>query len=143
MRVEIRDIELSGADADLVVVGVAEGSSAVDQVGTVPGAAEAKGTFKELSLLHRQGASPLLVVGLGKPEDLDAERFRIAAAVAAKEAGRLEATSLAWLLPDEEPLAAVEGVVTGTILGAYRFDRFRGTGAKEDPPPRLDSLTLL
>ena len=44
----------------------------------------------------------MLVVGLGKREELDAERLAVAAALAAKEAGRLEATSLAWLLPESE-----------------------------------------
>ncbi len=49
---------------------------------------------------------------------MDAERARIAAALAAREAKRLKAASLAWSLPesaDDEATAAA--LVTGTILG--------------------------
>ena len=83
------------------------------------------------------GSAPILVAGLGKREEADAERLRVAAALAAKEAGRLEAGSLAWALPEATTTRpAAEALVTGTILGAYRFDRFqsadpddRGAGA--------------
>ena len=38
---------------------------------------------------------------------------------------------LAWLLPGSGDDAAIaEGVVTGTILGSYRFDRFRSPGPR-------------
>ncbi len=87
----------------------------------------------------------MLVVGLGKREELDAERARIAAALAAKEAGELSATSIAWVLPESgDDANLAEGLVTGTILGAYRFDRFKSRDAEDpEPPPALDSLTLL
>ena len=68
----------------------------------------------------------MLVVGLGKRDELDAERLRVAAALAAKEAARLEARSLAWALPESDDAeAAAAALVTGTILAAYRFDRFK------------------
>lgn len=73
------------------------------------------------------------------------ERLRIAGALAAKEAARLEVGSLAWALPEtgEDPGAA-EALVTGTILGSYRFDRFKSKGAgSEDAAARVESLTLL
>ena len=68
---------------------------------------------------------------------MDAERARVAAALAARRAAELEATSLAWLLPesdDEEAVAAA--LVTGTLLAAYRFDRFKSSDPDEPPPPR-------
>ena len=86
----------------------------------------------------------VLVVGLGKRGELDAERARIAAALAAKEAAGLSASSIAWVLPgSEDDAALVEGLVTGTILGAYRFDRFKSSDPSDPAPPLLDSLTLL
>jgi leucyl aminopeptidase len=70
----------------------------------------------------------------------------VLAALVAAEAARLEATALAWTLPAfEDAEAAAEAIVTGTILGTYRFDRFKGkNGGEEDAPnARLESLTLL
>ena len=108
-----------------------------------PGADDAKGGFKKLSLLRPDGSAPVLVVGLGKREEVDAERLRVAAALAAKEAGRLEASSIAWALPERDDAEAARG-------GAgHRHDprrlplrplqvRRRATTRR-----RLESLTLL
>jgi leucyl aminopeptidase len=142
MKVGVRESEPADSGAELVAIGLYEGDSPPAAIAAVPGAAEARGGFKKLSVLHPEGSAPLLVVGLGERGALDAERLRVAAALAASEAARLEAGSLAWALPDSDhPAAAAEALVTGTILGAYRFDRFRGES--EEPPTRLESLTLL
>jgi leucyl aminopeptidase len=86
----------------------------------------------------------VLVAGLGKRGDLDAERLRVAAALVAKEAGKLNAASLAWVLPEgDDAEALAEGIVTGTILGAYSFDRFKSRDPEDPEPTSLDSLTLL
>ena len=142
MKVEVRQAELREAGVDLAVLGLLEGAELRAPVADTAGAESAKAGFKKLSLLRPDGFPPVLVVGLGKGDDLDAEKLRVAAAVAAKEAGRLEARSLAWALPDGfEADAAAEALVTGTILASYRFDRFKsGDG---DDSARLESLTLL
>ncbi len=146
MKVVVSQSPLRETVVDLLVVGLFEGEGEPDGIGIVPGASKAKGSFKKLTRFHLDDPQWLLVVGLGKREDADAERLRVAAALAAKEAGRLEASSIAWALPDTgDADAAAEALVTGTILGAYRFDRFKGKGAAEDdaPPPSVESLTLL
>jgi len=142
MKVEIKQGELKDAGADLVVVGLLEGGELPTSIAGAAGADAAKSDFKKLSLLRPEGFPPVLVAGLGKGDELDAEKLRVAAAVAAKEAGRLEATSIAWPLPDGiDPAVAADALVTGTILASYRFDRFKsGDG---DDSPRLESLTLL
>jgi leucyl aminopeptidase len=142
MKVELKQVELRDAGADLLAVGLVEGGELPAEIGEAAGADSAKNDFKKLSLLRPDGFPPVLVVGLGKRDELDAEKLRVAAAAAAKEAGRLEATSIAWALPDEiDPEVAADALVTGTILAAYRFDRFKsGDG---DDSPRLESLTLL
>jgi leucyl aminopeptidase len=143
MKVGVREGGPADADAALVAIGVFEDEAPPGAVAERPGGAEARGGYKKLSLLHAEGAPPLLAVGLGRREDLDPERLRVAAALAAKEAGRLEADSIAWALPDAgDAAAAAEALVTGTILGAYRFDEFRGEGEEPAPAP-LASLTLL
>jgi leucyl aminopeptidase len=146
MKVEVRQSELTASGADLTVVGLYSDGSLPSEIALAPGTAGAKGDFRKLALIYPDGSTPILVAGLGKREEIDAERLRIAAALAAKEAGRLEAGSLAWALPDgADDGAAAEALVTGTVLGSYRFDRFKskGTDADEAPPARITSLTLL
>ncbi|HET7591122.1 MAG TPA: leucyl aminopeptidase [Solirubrobacterales bacterium] len=142
MKVAVKSVELGKVAADVLVIGLTEGAELPGGVRGAAGADAARGGFKKLALLRPDGFPPVLVVGLGKGEEVDAEKLRVAAAIAAKEAGRLEATSIAWALPETaDPTAAAEAIVTGTILAAYRFDRFKsGDG---DGSPRLGSLTVL
>jgi leucyl aminopeptidase len=144
MKVIVSQSEPLAAGAGLTVVGLHEDGSLPESLATLAGASDAKGSFKDKLLLHA-GDNRVLIIGLGKREQADAERLRVAAALAAKEAGRLEAGSIAWALPESgDGGTAAEALVTGTILGSYRFDRFKGKGAAEDSPPsRIESLTLL
>ena len=138
----MKQVGLAEAGTDLAVVGLLDGGEMPTGIAGVAGADSAKVDFKKLALLRPDGFPPVLVVGLGKDDELDAERLRVAAAVAAKEAGRLEATSVAWELPQGlDAETAADALVTGTILASYRFDRFK-SGNGEDSA-RLGSLTLL
>jgi leucyl aminopeptidase len=147
MKVDVRQRSLADADAALVAVGLYDGESLPEEVAEAPGAADAKGSLKAMTRLYPGVPERLLVVGLGGREELDAEKLRVRAALVAREAEKLEATSLAWALPSfEDEEAAAEAIVTGTILGAYRFDRFKGQGDEdedEEPKARLEALTLL
>jgi leucyl aminopeptidase len=144
MKVAVSQAKPTEAEADLLVVGLREGDGLPDELAAAPGAGDARSGFKKLATLHPERPGRALVVGLGRPEELDAERARIAAALAAKRAAGLEATSIAWLVPDaEDPEAIAEGLVTGTILGGYRFDRFLSEDPDDPPPPAVESLTLL
>jgi leucyl aminopeptidase len=142
MKVAVRQAELGDAAADLLVVGLYEDAELPAPIAGARGAAEVRAGFRKLSLLRPEDFGPVLVVGLGDREEIDAEKLRAAAAVATKEAARLEAGSLAWALPecgDDAP--AAEALVTGTILASYRFERFKsGDG---DGSPQLEALTLL
>jgi leucyl aminopeptidase len=143
MKVSVSQAEITAVDADLLALGLCEGEQLPAELVSAPGAADAKGGFKKLAMLRPERPARVLVVGLGKRGELDAERARVAAALAAKEAARLSATSIAWALPEPGDEAIAEGLVTGTILGAYRFDRFKSKDRDEPAPPLLDSLTLL
>jgi leucyl aminopeptidase len=147
MKVEVKQVGLAESGAELVVVGYFEGGELPAPVAAASGGSEVKAGFKKLSLLRPQDFPPVLVVGLGDRDELDPERLRVAAAVAAKEAARLEVGSLTWALPEsDDPLAATdaeaEAIVTGTILASYRFDRFKSDKGDDSPRP-LESLTLL
>ena len=143
MKVEVRQSEPLEAGSELLVLGLYEGEQTPSAIDTVPGSIVAKGEFKKRTLLHPDDPLWVLVVGLGKREEADAERLRVAAALAAKEAGRLEASSVAWVLPESDSDAvATEALVTGTILGSYRFEPFKEADP-DQPPARIESLTLL
>jgi leucyl aminopeptidase len=143
MKVSVSQNELAAVAADLVAVGLCEGEELPGELASARGAADAKGSFKKLATIHPEQPARVLVAGLGKREDLDAERLRVAAALVAKEAGKLSAGSLAWVLPEGDAEALAEGIVTGTILGAYSFDRFKSKDPEDPEPAALDSLTLL
>jgi leucyl aminopeptidase len=141
MKVEVKQVEPADAGGDLLAVGLTEGGELPPEIAGAAGADSAKGGFKKLSLLRPDGFPPVLVVGLGKSEELDLETLRVAAALAAKEAGRLEAKSIAWAYPEGiDSVLAADALVTGTVLAAYRFDRFK-SGDRDDSP-RLESLML-
>jgi leucyl aminopeptidase len=143
VKVQVRQSELAAVEADLLVLGLYEGNSPPAELASAAGVDAVKGSFKSLSAVFPVAGPRVLVVGLGKREDADAERLRVAAAVAVREAKRLEAASLAWLLPDlADADAAAEALVTGTILGAYSFDRFKSKSG-EPKPAGPQSLTLL
>jgi len=144
MKVSVSQSEITAVDADLVAIGLCEGEELPGELASARGADDAKGGFKTLTTVHPEQPARLLVAGLGKREDLDAERLRIAAAMVAKEAARLKVASLAWALPESGDYEALaEGIVTGTILGAYSFDEFKSSDSDDPEPPALDSLTLL
>jgi leucyl aminopeptidase len=144
VQVESGQAEIAEVEADLLVVGLHQHDELPDDLTGAAGAADAKGAFRKLTTIYPERPARALVVGLGKREEMDAERARVAAALAAQEAGRLEARSLAWLLPpSDDDAATAEGLVTGTILGAYRFDRFRSPDPDDPPPPEIVSLTLI
>ena len=162
MRVDVSQREIGEATADLLVAGLYEGEKLPREMSTMYGANFVKSEFEKLSLLHPDDPGRGLVVGLGKRKDFEPERARVAAALVAKEAARLEARSLAWILPEsgdseadahngqperlDESLdddAIVAALVTGTILADYRFDRYLSADAGDPPPARVESLTLL
>lgn len=144
MKVSVSQGQIPDVDADLLAVGLCEGEELPAELASARGAADAKGGFKKLTTIHPEQPARVLVAGLGRREDLNAERLRVAAALVAKEAGKLSATALAWTVPEADDAEALtEGIVTGTILGAYRFDRFKSADPDDPEPPSLESLVLL
>lgn len=144
MRVEVSDIAPEEADADLLCLGLFEGEELPEAFAQAPGAADAKANYKKLAVLRPEQPERVLVVGLGKRDDFDPERARVAAALAVRQAGSYEAGTVAWVPPSaSEPAAVAAALVEGTALAAYRFDRYKGGTDDEKPPPRIESLALL
>jgi leucyl aminopeptidase len=144
MKVSVSQNEPAAVDADLIAIGLCEDEELPDELASARGTPDAKGGFKKLTMIHPEQPARVLVAGLGKRADLDAERLRVAAALVAKEASKLNAASLAWMQPEGDGAESLaEGIATGTILGAYNFDRFKSKDAEDPEPIKLDSLTLL
>jgi leucyl aminopeptidase len=143
VEVEVRDTSPLESDADLVAIGVFEGAELPAELRDAPGADAAKASFRKIALVYPKGGGRVVAIGLGPEDEFDAERARVVAALANGQAARVEAESLAWAVPeggDREALAA--GLVEGTILSSWRFDRYRKP-EEDEPKARVDRLTLL
>jgi leucyl aminopeptidase len=105
---------------------------------------EAKPALKRVAVAHEDapggGHRRVLIAGLGKREELDAERARVAAAAAAGRAKELGAVSLSWDAPAGDGVAA--GIVEGTLLKLYSFDRFKSADEDDDDRDGIESLEL-
>ena len=132
--------------ADTRVVGLFEGETPPDPaVRELAESGEAKGGLRKLAVTHEDapggGRRRVVAVGLGKRDELDPEKARVAAAVAAARAGELGTRSLSWAVPAGE---AVPGaLVEGTLLALYRFDRFKSSKGDEDPGDGVTSLEIV
>ena len=77
--------------------------------------------FRRMALLRPEQPGRVLVIGLGKPGELDAERLRVAAARGERGAP-LEAATIAWALPRRRRTAVARnpaaGLVEGTVLAS-------------------------
>src|SRR4051795_11675287 len=107
--------------ADTRVVGLFEGESPPGGIAAqLAESGEAKPALRKLAVGH-EGGKRVIVVGLGKRDELDAEKARIAAAVAAQRARELGAKALSWA----EPGGVAGAVVEGTLMGLYRYDAYK------------------
>jgi len=130
-------------NADTIAVGVFDGEDVVHDVaeGTLQrllDRGEARRAFRRVAVVHAEERR-WIVVGLGARDAFDGERARIAAAVVEGRARELGARSLCWEVPHDVDDAVVAGLVEGTVLHAYRFDRYRN---HPDDDGALETLLL-
>jgi leucyl aminopeptidase len=139
-------------DADTIVVGVFEASEAVTSaqreaggiphdvedgaLGALVQSGEARPGFRKLAHAHAAGRR-WIMIGLGRRDDFDAERARIAAAVAYGRACELGTRTLCWELPHKVPDAVAGALVEGTLLAAYRYLEYKRAPEDERPPATL------
>ena len=129
--------------ADTRVVGLFEGESLADErLQRLVDLGEAKPGLKKVAVAHEDapggGQRRVLIAGLGKRDEFDAERARVAAAAAAARAKELGAVSLSWAAPEGDGVAA--GLVEGTLLKLYSFDRFKSS--ENDDSGAVESLEV-
>jgi leucyl aminopeptidase len=129
--------------ADTRVVGLFEGEALADErLQRLVDLGEARGGLKKVAVAHEDapggGQRRVLIAGLGKRDEFDAERARVAAAAAAGRAKELGTVSLSWATPDGTGVAS--GLVEGTLLKLYSFDRFKSA---KDNGNGVESLELV
>src|SRR4051794_28143379 len=117
VRVTARQGAPSDTDADTRVVPLFEGDSLDEPaLQELVDSGEAKPGLKKVAVYHEDGKR-LLVAGLGKRDELDAEKARIAAAVVAGRAPELGSQSLSWGAPARAGVAG--GAPGGTPPPAH------------------------
>ncbi|MEA2421240.1 MAG: leucyl aminopeptidase, partial [Thermoleophilaceae bacterium] len=130
--------------ADTRVIGLFDGDSLPE--GPLRGlsdSGEASGKLRKVAVTHESadgGSRRVIVVGLGKEEEFDSEKARVAAAVAAGRARELSARSLSWAAPSGE--GAAGALVEGTLLALYKFDRFKSSPGEDEPADGVESLEI-
>ncbi|HLL86638.1 MAG TPA: leucyl aminopeptidase [Thermoleophilaceae bacterium] len=158
IAVTTRGGDPADTDADTRVVGLFEGESPPDErLAALVESGEAKGKLKKVAVTHEEtgggGERPALrrvvIAGIGKRDEFDSEKARVAAAAAAGRARELGARSLSWAVPEGEGAAAA--IVEGTLLKLYDFERYKsrvdeeegGEGQPGSELPRVGSLELV
>jgi leucyl aminopeptidase len=140
VNVEVSTAGTLATDADTIALGLFEGEDATHDLAPLAeltASGEASPKFKRVAVGHADGRR-FVLVGLGERARFDGERARVAAAAAHRRARELSAKALCWEVPRDSSDAVVDGLVEGTLLHAYRFDRY----APRDDGRDLERLIL-
>ena len=111
-------------------------------------AEEATGKWGEQTLIHSLGRLPaerVLVMGLGKPDDLTLDRVRVTAAESARALRKVGARRIGTVAHGAgagglDPAHAAQAVAEGTLLGLYRFTRYK---ANNDHAKMIERVTIV
>jgi leucyl aminopeptidase len=133
LTVSVRRGAPEETDADTRVVAYFEGEELPgEDLRALAEAGEAKPAPRKVALTHEAapggGRRRVLVAGLGKRDELDGEKARVAASAVASRAKELGARRLSWAAPE----SVADAVVEGTLLSLYEFDRFKSKGDDDD-----------
>jgi leucyl aminopeptidase len=117
-------------------------------IGRLIRAGEATGKWGEETLIHSLGRLPVervLVMGLGKAEEFTLDRVRAVAAEAARALRRVGARRIATIVHGTgagglHPAQATQALAEGTLLGLYRFTRYK---PKRDDAKVIERLTIV
>jgi leucyl aminopeptidase len=133
----------AATDADTIAVGVFEDEGIAHDVDgalqALVDSGEARRALRKLAVTHA-GGKRWILVGLGRREEFDPERARVAAAVVAGRARELSARTLCWEVPHHVSNAHVAALVEGTLLAAYEYRAYKTDG--DDDGRVLDTLLV-
>ena len=130
--------------ADTIAIGVFEDKPISHDVAdgalqALVDSGEARTGLRKVAVTHADGRRWILV-GLGRRDDFDAERARIAAAVALGRAQEIGTRSLCWEMPHRVEDDVIAGFVEGTVLAGYRFDAYKSGGDADEA--RVEELVF-
>jgi leucyl aminopeptidase len=136
----------AASGADTIAVGLVDDEGVAHDTGdgalaALLDAGEARTTFRHVSVTHADGVRWILV-GLGDRDRLDGERARGAAHAVCARAAELGTSALCWEVPHHVDHGVVAGLVEGTLLSAYRFDRYRSAPDPDDGDARIERLVV-
>jgi leucyl aminopeptidase len=147
----------AGYETPLLALALARGKlppslEGVDQatggaVGRVLAAGDFTGKKDETAVVYPTGPAPrILLVGLGKPDEIDRTAIRRAAAIAAKRARGLGVARGAFYIPPEAraklPAAEVgQSIAEGLAQGGWQYNDMKKPG--EDRKPPLERFEIL
>src|SRR5215216_3222933 len=125
--------------ADTIAVGVFEGEPIAHDVDGVlqsmVDSGEARPGLRKVAVVHA-GGHRYVLAGLGKRDEFDPERARVAAAAVEGRARELGTRVLCWEVPHH---VDAPGFVEGTLLAAYEYREHK---SEADDDPRIDELIL-
>ena len=108
---------------------------------------EVTGKVGEVTVLHecqQMKVRKVIVVGLGKQNELNYENVRKAAGAAAKRARKIGARRIGTIIhsagiSDLDPVRAVQSLIEGTCLALYEFNAYKKPGRKQ----RVSELVIV
>jgi leucyl aminopeptidase len=111
-------------------------------------AGEATGKWGEQTLIHSLGRLPverILLMGLGKPEELTLDRVRVVAAEAARALRKIGARRIGTIVHGAgaggfNPAQSTQAVVEGALLGLYRFTQYK---TNNDHAKAIERVTIV
>jgi leucyl aminopeptidase len=138
MNVSVVSGSVSQHDTPLLIIGAFEGEPAPANAAGLLEEGDFTGKPRQTLLLYPRGALAarrLLLLGLGKREQLSAERLREAAAVALQRAVELKVERVVVELPITPALgaeAAAQAFAEGALMGVYRFQQYKSDLTNDD-----------
>src|SRR5215218_9089995 len=141
MRAEATTSAPAETGADTIAIGLFEGEPIAHDVDggllqALVDSGEAKAKPRKLAVTHAGGLRYVLA-GLGKREEFDAERARVAAATVVGRARELGARFLCWELPHHVGDAEAGGFVEGTLMAAYTYRAYKSKPEEDGGLERL------
>ena len=147
MKFEVAAGDISVRDTDAIVVNLFEGvtrpggaTGAVDTaldgaISRLIGDGEIKGKRGEVTIIHTLGKiapARVVVAGLGKSSDFDAEAVRSVSGETARRLQKIGVCKFSTIahgagIGGMDAAQSAQAIVEGTVLGLYDFDRFKSS----------------
>lgn len=148
MEIQVKSGDILSEPSDLAVLASFEGTPLPEGATDLLEPQDFRGKNGQTRLLYPRGsAAPrrLMLLGLGKAEEVSGETIRRASATAINEAQKLQVPTVTIAVNGDIPLDAEEmsqAFAEGAEMGNYRFWRYR-TGLTDEQTFQVERATVL